>query len=285
MMYDANDLTSPMFVHLRELVCTLGACKTKGRSKMHTLISKAQPLCLHSIIGHVANVKLKKKDTKEVHHQIDYKLTIKKVIQKVKSEFPPSFRLLEEGNFLKDSKAFVDDLYSSGAELESRIQEKCDECTSGLELWKRKTPQSYFITLGALKKITIPVKRCPSCHIAYYPDLYSNGLICLHNSLMISVDFLFDMINSIKTGSGMIETIQHRITLMARAGGLSVDDVDVSNLSIKLEKAAIAFAAVIITEEDLDNVSCYLCGACPKIVSSGMYTLVYRLDWNGLFGI
>ena len=68
--------------------------------------------------------------------------------------------------------------------------------------------------------------------------------------------------------------------MTAKADGLAVEDVDVSNLSKKLEKAVIAFAAVIITEEDLDSVSCYLCGVCPKIVSSGMYALDFTILHN-----
>ena len=215
-MSDENELVSPSFVHLRDLVCPLAACRRKGKSKLHTLISKAQPLCLHSILGHVANVKLQDKVIKDVEHQIDFKLTVKNVVLKVKSNFPQSFRQLEEGTFLKESKDFVSQLYTSGAGLDERIPETCDLCKCALEVWKRKTPACYLITLGGFKKTTFPVKRCPSCRCGYYPDLYSKGLICLHNSVMMSVDFLLDMMNELRAGSSMIETIQLRQAIIIK---------------------------------------------------------------------
>ena len=272
LMEDGNETNSPMFVHLRQLICPLEACKRKGRSKLHTLLTKAKPLCLHTIVGLVSNVPAESTDSKLVDHQIDFKLTVNKVIHKVKNGFPTSFRLLEEGSFLVESKTFVAGLLSSGDNLEDRIPQKCDTCHCDLEDWKRKPARSYLISLGAIKKITIPVKRCPKCSCAFYPDIYSKGVICIHNKIMLSADFLLDLINVLKAGGGMIETIQLRLKLLGSAEGWSVEDIekDITSLSIKLEKAAIAFASVLIGESDLEQVSCYLCGACPKIVSSGM---------------
>ena len=275
LMIDASESTSPLFLHLRNIVCPLPSCRRKGRSKVHSLITKAQPLCLHTILAYVANIKPKKEAVKQVEHQIDYKLTVKYVIKKVRSDFPPNFRELEDGNFLTESRVFVNQLYQSGDEMDKNLPNSCDLCKCDLEVWKRKPPVSYLMTLGGLKKISIPVRRCPSCHCAYYPDLYTKGVICLHNSVMVSVDYLLDMINALKSSSSMIETIQARIRLAAKADGLDVDEIDVSNLSIKLEKSAIALAAVLIKEVDLDLVCCYLCGVCPKLVSSGMYYIYF----------
>ena len=122
-----------------------------------------------------------------------------------------------------------------------------------------------------MKSIQIPVKRCPSCSCAHYPNLYEHGLISLHNKLMVSIDFILDLINVLKTGGAMIETIQHRIRLLGVASGLGVEEVekDISNICIKLEKSAIAVASILIGVNDLDDVLCYICGNCPKIVSSG----------------
>ena len=272
LFYDGDGYTSPLYVHLKDLVCPIEACKRKGRSKMHTLISKAKPLCLHTIVGLVSGVPVEKETSKQVEHEIDFKGTVKKVLQRVKHEFPPSYRLLEEGNFLMESKNFVSKLFSSEDDLEERIPKQCDSCRVGLEVWKRKMPRSYLISLGAIKKVKIPVKICPLCHCAFYPDLYKNGVIFLHNKVMLSADFLMDLLNVLKAGSGMIETIQLRIRLLGNAAGISTEEIstDITALSIKLEKSAIAFGAIIIDERDLDDVTCYLCGACPKIVSTGM---------------
>ena len=40
-------------VHVRNLICPLGHCKQK-KSKLHTLLKKETPLCLHTIICHAA---------------------------------------------------------------------------------------------------------------------------------------------------------------------------------------------------------------------------------------
>ena len=74
----------------------------------------------------------------------------------------------------------------------------------------------------------------------------------------------------------MIETIQERIRLLGGASGIEEVEKDISSISIKLEKATIAMATILIGVSDLDDVLCYICGACPKIVSSGkrMFTFI-----------
>ena len=273
LFYDGDGYNSPLYVHLKDLVCPLEDCKKKGRSKKHALIDKAKPLCLHMIVGLVSDVTAEKEKTKQVVHEIDFKGTVKKDIQRVKEEFPKSYRLLEEGKFLMESNNFVTKLFSSELELEEKIPKICNSCKVVLEVWKRKTPRSYLISLGGIKKVSIPVKVCPLCRCAFYPDLYANGIIFLHNKDMVSVDLLMDLLNVLKAGGGMIETIQLRIRLLGNAAGITIEEIstDLTASSIKLEKATIAFGAIMITEKDLDEVTCYFCGACPKIVSTGMY--------------
>ena len=151
------------------------------------------------------------------------------------------------------------------------VPSKCDTCSCELEVWKRKLPRSYLITLGTIKKIKIQVKLCPSCRVAFYPDLYDKGLISLHNKLMVSFDFILDLINILRTGGAMIETIQNRIRLLGGASGIGIREVetDISSINIKLEKFAIAVANIFVRVPDLNDVMCYICGACPKIVASG----------------
>ena len=121
-----------------------------------------------------------------------------------------------------------------------------------------------------MKKVQIPVKWCPKCHRTFYPNLYEKGLqISLHNKLLISVDFLLDLVNVLKTGGALIETIQQRIRLLGATNDLEEIETDLSSISIKLEKSTIALASILIRVSDLDDVLCYVCGAAPKIVSSG----------------
>ena len=135
--------------------CPLEACKQKGRSKMHTLISKAKPLCLHEILAIAAAVPVKK-TTKPVEHRINFKDTVKKVIKNIGTLFPSSFRSFEDGKFLAASKTYVDKMISSEEDLENSLKwsvpTMCDTCHCNLEEWKHKSPRSYLITLGKLSE-------------------------------------------------------------------------------------------------------------------------------------
>lgn len=93
---------------------------------------------------------------------------------------------------------------------------------------------------------------------------------------MVSFDLILDLINILKTGGAMIETIQNRIRLLACASGIAIEEAetDISSISIKLEKSTIAVASIIIPTSDLNKVLCYICGICPKIVTSGKFMLI-----------
>ena len=119
----------------------------------------------------------------------------------------------------------------------------------------------------------IPVKWCPTCSCAFYPNLYDKGLISIHNKVMVSFDFLMDMINVLRTGGPLTETIQQRIRLLGVSCGIGIEEVetDLKNLAIKIEKSTVALACLLISVSDLDDVMCYICGAAPKNVSSGIY--------------
>lgn len=139
------------FLFSRQLICPLEGCKKKGRSKMHTLLSKARPLCLHTILAITADASGDKKEIKTVEHLIDYRGTVEYVIEQIQSNFPTSFRSLEEGKFLSASKTFVDKMITSDESLIYSLQcvpANCCRCCCSLEVWKRKTPRSYLITLG-----------------------------------------------------------------------------------------------------------------------------------------
>ena len=121
---------------------------------MHTLLSKANPLCLHTILAYVADTtKESDKSPKSIEHKINFKGTVEKVIKNIQANFPASFRSCEEGEFLATSKRFVDKILKSDVELNKSLQcvpDKCDTCFCTLEEWKSKSPRSYLITLGKL---------------------------------------------------------------------------------------------------------------------------------------
>ena len=120
---------------------------------MHTLLSKANPLCLHTILVHAADTPAEKEKSKNIQHKINHKGTVEKVIRNVQSHFPGTFRSCEEGEFAAQSKSFLDKILQSDVELQKSLQcvpKKCDTCSCPLEEWKSKSPRSYLITLGKL---------------------------------------------------------------------------------------------------------------------------------------
>ena len=103
--------------------------------------------------------------------------------------------------------------------------------------------------------------------------MYNQGFFTIHNKAMISVDFLFDFDNMLGSGSGTIENIKKKILLMGQCEGLPTDDVktNISNLCKDIEKMCVAILSLLITDLDLDAVSCLICACCPKIINSGKY--------------
>lgn len=146
---------------------------------MHTLITKAKPLCLHTILAYVVEQTVPKKESKPTHHQINFKSTVEKVVSGIKTHFPSTFRSCEDGSFLAKSKTFVDSMISSGniEHVLDCVPSECETCGVKLEDWQRKIPRSYLITLGTIKKIKIPVKGVPVASVLSIPtclrkDLY-----------------------------------------------------------------------------------------------------------------
>lgn len=259
----------------RNEVCPLDLCRSKSKRRIHTLIKKATPLCLHSILAVESSSLEGEMPVSLAGHQLDYERTVKKVVQKIKENFPSDFRQCEEGTFASDSKSYIDNLIMTSSieeAIANSVPRVCEDCGQKMILWQFKEPKSYFISLGNIKKVKIPVYTCQDCKCAYYPDLYSKGLIPIHNSLIVSFDLLLDAINSLRLGAPLTETIKYRLKLLGSCSADVVsEDLDVHNLSIKLEKFTIAFASILVKTKDLDNVTCYLCGCSPKIVSSGMF--------------
>ena len=116
---------------------------------------------------------------------------------------------------------------------------------------------------------------CQKCEVTYYPDFCHKGLIFAHNKFLLSIEFIFDILNCLKNSGCVIEYIKDRLLLLAKAEGL-VDIVkkDVANTSVRLEKIVFAIASLLVTEDDFDDVQCWFCGNCPKFVSTDGNTKV-----------
>ena len=100
--------------------------------------------------------------------------------------------------------------------------------------------------------------------------MFQEGFFNIHNKALISVDFLMDFANTMSSGSGLIEYLQNRILLLSECEGTRTDvRTNISNMSKDIEKMCIAVLSKLITDLDLNEFCCLICGNCPKIINSG----------------
>ena len=101
--------------------------------------------------------------------------------------------------------------------------------------------------MGNLKEIKMEIKTCPSCSVAYYPDMYSKGLFPLHNKFLLSYDLLMDVNNLLVTGSSLVENISEKMILLGKCDEVSEEAVriNISNNAKNIEKVSIALLAAL----------------------------------------
>jgi hypothetical protein len=137
-------------------------------------------------------------------------------------------------------------------------------------------PKSYFLSMGHLREITINLKVCGKCRRAYYPEFCQNGLLFVHNKFLITLEAILDLNHLLQTGGSFIEAVKKKFLLLGQLEGLEKEAVerDLTNNALKLEKTVIAVMSLIVAGSDLDDVICYVCGSCPKIVCTDGNTKV-----------
>ena len=145
------------FVHVRDLKCSLQECTKKTRSRHHTLVVKDQPVCRHSLLGHLVENTAEKSSKIQTKHLIDHELTIKHVISEITANFPNNMEECRESSFVPNSRTFVNTLTRMPDKLNqilSMVPSSCTYCSETLEEWKHKTPKSYFLSMGHLKGLS-----------------------------------------------------------------------------------------------------------------------------------
>ena len=216
---------------------------------------------------------------KETKHLIDFALTIKDVMQRVKGGFPHSLKDCQESDYMSRSRSFVSSLVVIPEKLEQilkTVPSQCDYCNLPLIDWIHKGAKSYFLSVGHLREINIVVKICSKCKRAYYPDFYQNGLLFLHNKFLITIEAILDLSHVLQTGGSSIEVIKKKLLLLGQLEGLDMEALkkDLTNTALKLEKTVIAVMSLLLKGSDLDDVVCFICGIAPKIVCTDGNTKV-----------
>ena len=95
--------------------------------------------------------------------------------------------------------------------------------------------------------------------------MYQFGVFPIHNSFLITLDFLLDLNNSLVMGSSAIEYVKQKLRLLSDCEDISgTIETNLSNYSKDIGRACVA---LLITPDDLNRATCALCGNCPKIVN------------------
>ena len=189
------------YIHVKDDNCPLSKCR-QGKSKLHTLAKKEQPLCVHNILVH-STVQVQgssKSSTKKVAvPKLDRDITTKIVMNQISEHFP-SLTKMESTGFVKKSRRYIEKLFVNANVLNETILKqtltRCTSCPQSLlEDWPFKPKQSFLFSLGHLMKIEIPLKFCRSCRAVFYPGIVeckSKGGVDLvdgHGILLISKSF------------------------------------------------------------------------------------------------
>ena len=206
--------------------------------------------------------------------KLDRDLTIDFVMEQIAEHFPTLNS--DRSEFLIKNRKQVEQLSSKDIidnELVRMMPKICLKCQSSTLIdWPYKANKTaYFLSMGHLKEIKIPVRTCTVCRRAYYPQMYDRGLFNIHNKALISVDFLLDFDNMLDSGTGLIDSIKKRILLMGEREGIPSSSLktNLSNICKDMENMCCAVLALLVTNTDMDAVTCLICGCCPKIINSG----------------
>ena len=81
------------------------------------------------------------KKVKEPKHYINFDLTVKDVISKIKKGFPVSYKDCQESNFVQNSRTFVNSLVFLPDKLETLLKtvpNQCTHCDHPLDDWRHK---------------------------------------------------------------------------------------------------------------------------------------------------
>ena len=93
---------------------------------------------------------------------------------------------------------------------------------------------------------------------------------------MVSIETILDHNLLMQIGGGFIEAMKNKIMLLGKLEGIPTEELesDTVHLALKLEKISIGVLSSMVKGSDLDNVLCFICGNCPKIVCTDGNTKV-----------
>ena len=204
--------------------CDNGSCAKSRGGPLHAYSqTKTTSVCLHTLIAEHINPEVTK--TARGDPLFDHCKTVEKVVSKISQNFPTFSDQSDINGFLVKNANFVQSFVNKSdeeqAQMISNKQTTCDVCDFPLKKWRGSTKNSYFISMGHIKLIKMDVLHCENCQVLLYPDLYTYGIIPIHNKFLVSYDYLHSMLIPLSTGAPLVETIEKQLQLRMRREGFT----------------------------------------------------------------
>ena len=247
------------------LQCPSQKCGNKKRKKSHALTDSEPEMCIHLYCVYKCFGFADVRGTSSAAFECDRVATVRQLVDKILQL--PSLTEPEQAEFMLKSKNFETKISNTNLSesLNEYLPTKCDNCgNSNLKDWKHKTKSSFLFSCGELKLVEIPVRMCTDCKVLSYPDVTQYGFIPLHNKVLISYSYILEIGDSLFIGGSLTSYITKKMINLAKCEGLSDIETNVNNISSLIERSAVAITALLIRENDLNRVMCWLCGRAPK---------------------
>ena len=141
-----------MKAFFRNLECPLQGCREKNRSKVHTLIKKDKPLCLHTLLGYSIPQQDDASQSSSVKPKqvpkIDREATVKHILEKI-TEHVPSMTNQAQSDFLARNHQYTNNLVLNeniSEIINNTVPTKCSYCeNSELISWPYKPKTAFFL--------------------------------------------------------------------------------------------------------------------------------------------
>jgi hypothetical protein len=162
------------YIHIRNDKCPLGSCKEK-KSKLHTLASKSQPLCLHTLLTHAVEKSDKPKPMKPHVPKINREISVDEVVKEISEKFP-NMSAIRKDEFLVKSRKYIEELFNKPNKnkvINDHVPKLCKYCPStSLVDWPYKPKKAFLVSMGHIARVEILLKVCRKCKRVFYPGTY-----------------------------------------------------------------------------------------------------------------
>jgi len=202
------------------------------------------------------------KSSTGVNHALSSSLCLKQIL----TSFPTH---LDQDLIVKSLQQDLPENLAEYLDIQFNNIQCCPNCSSTAVTpykYNKNNPSCIFISLSEIKKVFFKVKYCSRCEVIIYPNLTKYNMINAHIKVIMSFSFYRSVLSLIKNSSSVIKVMNDNLTDLSHKSGINLDSIQ--NISQDVYRSCLTIAAAVITEQDMNNVSCPTCGILPEITYS-----------------